>query len=75
MEVVKQVEDFAKKNGVTKVQMIVLQIGELSPMIPKYVEACYPAAVDGTSLQDTELKIDKNIDQILNTLDATNGSL
>jgi len=58
IEVVKMVENFAKQNGVTKVQTLVLQIGELSPTIPRYVEACYPAAVDGTLLQDTELKIE-----------------
>jgi hydrogenase nickel incorporation protein HypA/HybF len=58
MEVVKTVENFAKKNGVTKIQTLVLQIGELSSMIPKYIEACYPAAVDGTLLQETELKIE-----------------
>lgn len=27
-------------------------------MEPQYIEACYPAAVDGTLLQDTELKIE-----------------
>ena len=58
MEVVKTVENFARKNGVTKIQTLVLQIGELSSMIPKYIEACYPAAVDGTALEDTELKIE-----------------
>ncbi len=58
MEVVKTVENFAKKNGVTKIQTLVLQIGELSSMIPKYIEACYPAAVDGTILQETKLKIE-----------------
>jgi len=58
IEVVKQVENFAKQNGVTKIQTLVLQIGELSPMIPRYIEACYPAAVDGTMLQETELKIE-----------------
>ena len=58
MEVVKTVENFAKKNGVTKIQTLVLQIGELSSMIPKYIEACYPAAVDGTILQEAELKIE-----------------
>jgi hydrogenase nickel incorporation protein HypA/HybF len=58
MEVVKTVENFAQKNGVTKIQTLVLQIGELSSMIPKYIEACYPAAVDGTVLQETELKIE-----------------
>jgi hydrogenase nickel incorporation protein HypA/HybF len=58
MEVVKTVENFAQKSGVTKIQTLVLQIGELSSMIPKYIEACYPAAVDGTILQETELKIE-----------------
>ena len=27
-------------------------------MIPKYVEKCYPAAVDGTFLEDTKLEIE-----------------
>ena len=27
-------------------------------MIPKYIEACYPAAVDGTLLEDTKLEIE-----------------
>ena len=58
IEVIKTVENFAKKNGVTKIQVLVLQIGELSSMIPRYIEACYPAAVDGTILQETELKIE-----------------
>jgi len=58
MEVVSTVESFAKANGVTTIGKIVLQIGELSSMIPKYVEACYPAAVDGTMLQGAELEIE-----------------
>lgn len=58
MEVVASVESFAAANGVTKIERLVLQIGELSSMIPKYVEDCYPAAVDGTMLQDTELEIE-----------------
>lgn len=57
MEVIRTVENFAKKNGVTKIQTLVLQIGELSSMIPKYIEACYPAAVEGTILEFTELEI------------------
>lgn len=56
-EVVKTVENFATKNKLTKIDKVVLQIGELSSMIPKYVEACYPAAVDGSILQDTKLEI------------------
>lgn len=58
INVVEIVEDFSKKNGITKIDTLVLQIGELSSVIPRYVEACYPAAVDGTILQDTKLKIE-----------------
>lgn len=58
IEVIKTVEEFAKKNGVTQIDTIVLQIGELSSMIPKYIEECFPAAVDGTSMQDTKLRIE-----------------
>jgi hydrogenase nickel incorporation protein HypA/HybF len=58
IEVVKTVENIARENGVTKIDTLVLQIGELSSMIPQYIEACYPAVVDGTLLQDTKLKIE-----------------
>ncbi|MDR5587138.1 MULTISPECIES: hydrogenase maturation nickel metallochaperone HypA [Clostridium] len=57
-EVVKTVKNFAEKNRLTKIETVVLQIGELSSMIPKYIEACYPAAVDGTLLQNTKLRIE-----------------
>ena len=80
MEVVKTVENFARKNGVTKIQTLVLQIGELSSMIPKYIEACYPAAVDGTVLEETELKIEvspgnaicKRCNKVFNLLENSN---
>lgn len=58
IEVVKTVENFAKKNEVTQIDTVVLQIGELSSMIPRYIQACYPAAVEGTLLQDTKLEIE-----------------
>lgn len=58
IQIVETVERIAKRNGLTKIQALVLQIGELSSTIPRYVEACYPAAVEGTILEDTELKIE-----------------
>ena len=58
IEVIKTVENIARKNGLTKIDTLVLQIGELSSMIPRYIEACYPAAVEGTLLKDTKLKIE-----------------
>ncbi len=35
---------------VTQIDTLVLQTGELSSIIPRYVEQCFPAAVDGTLL-------------------------
>ncbi len=58
IEVVKTVENFAVRNKLTKIDTVVLQIGELSSMIPKYIEDCYPAAVDGTLLESTKLKVE-----------------
>jgi len=58
IEIVRTVEDFAKKNNLTQIDTLVLQVGELSSVIPRYVEACYPAAVDGTLLAGTTLKIE-----------------
>lgn len=58
IKIVKTVENFAKNNGITDVDTIRIQIGELSSMIPRYIEACYPAAVDGTILENTKLEIE-----------------
>ncbi|GGI89844.1 hydrogenase maturation nickel metallochaperone HypA [Shewanella gelidii] len=58
IEVVKTVSEFAKTHQLQKVDTIVLQIGQLSSMIPKYIEDCYPAAVDGTPLEHTKLAIE-----------------
>ena len=58
MEIVRVVDDLAKEQGITAVDAIVLQIGELSPVVPKYIEECYPAAVDGTFMEKTKLEIE-----------------
>ncbi len=58
IEVVKTVEEFARENRVTRIGALVLQIGELSSIVPRYVEECYPAAVEGTLLEGTELRIE-----------------
>ena len=53
------VDEFCKENGVDKVEEIVLSIGELSLVIPKYVEDVYPTVVEGTKFQDTRLVIEE----------------
>jgi len=37
---------------------LVLQIGELSSMIPQYMKTLYPAATDGTILEGSKLEIE-----------------
>lgn len=77
IEIIKTVENFAQKNGVSKIDTLVLQIGELVPVVPRYIEECYLAAIDGTSLQNTKLKIDilpgngicKQCNQVFNILE------
>jgi hydrogenase nickel incorporation protein HypA/HybF len=58
INVVETVEDIAKENGLTQIEKLVLQIGELSSVIPRFAEACYPAAIDGTMLKNTKLEIE-----------------
>jgi len=57
-EVVKSVEQFAKENDVEKIETLVLQIGELSSMIPKYMKTLYPAAIEDTILVGSKLEIE-----------------
>ena len=56
-QVVHTVEEFAKENNVDKISEIVLDIGEVSMIIPKYVEDVYPAVIKGTILEDAKLII------------------
>ncbi|MGB4588626.1 MAG: hydrogenase maturation nickel metallochaperone HypA [Clostridiaceae bacterium] len=58
IEVVKRVEKIAIQNHLTKIDTLVIEIGELSTIIPAYIKSCYPAAVDGTILEETKLKIE-----------------
>ena len=57
-EVIKAVDKIAIENQLSEVDTIVLQIGELSSMIPKYVQECFPAATDQTRFEKTKLKIE-----------------
>lgn len=56
--VVEKVQQVMADNMLSEVEAIVLQVGELSAVIPKYLRDCYPAAVDGTPLAQTSLEIE-----------------
>lgn len=56
-EVIKVVETFAEANKLVEVSKIVLEIGQLSQAVPRFIKECYPAAVDGTRFENTDLEI------------------
>ena len=58
MGIIKTVENYAVENRVGKIEKLVLQIGEISSVIPEYMRKVYPAAVEGTLLENTQLEIE-----------------
>lgn len=51
----KQIEKIMEQEQLTHVEKIVLEVGELSGVVPHYMEECYPAAVYKTRFSDTKL--------------------
>jgi hydrogenase nickel incorporation protein HypA/HybF len=58
IQIVKQLESYMSEHDIRKIDTVVLQIGELSSVYPKYIEDVYPIAVEKTRLQHTKLQID-----------------
>lgn len=54
----KTVLDYAMENNVSQISEIVCQVGELSLVIPQYVEEIYPTVVAGTELENTRLLLE-----------------
>lgn len=55
---VKTIEKVVQQEELTHVEKIVLEVGELSGVVPSYLESCYPAAVYKTFLEDTALELE-----------------
>lgn len=51
----KTVLDYAKENNIQSIAEIVCEVGELSLVIPEYVEKLYPAVAKDTELAETKL--------------------
>ena len=50
--------EFAEKNSAQKVYRVCLQVGELTGVVPRYLEMFCPSVVQGTILEGSELVID-----------------
>jgi hydrogenase nickel incorporation protein HypA/HybF len=55
---VKTAEDFAVRNNAEKVMKVVLQVGEISGIEPRYLNEFYPAVIEGTMLEGSVLEIE-----------------
>ena len=56
-QLVRTVTDFAAENGVSEIREVVVDCGELSLVIPEYLEQLYPVAVKDSILRDAKLTI------------------
>ena len=57
--IVDQVLEVVRKQGLSEVEAIVLEVGAMSSVVPEYLTGCYPSVVDGTMLEKTELRIEE----------------
>ncbi|WP_242876761.1 hydrogenase maturation nickel metallochaperone HypA/HybF [Butyrivibrio sp. ob235] len=56
IDIVNAVQEEAEKNNIMKVKKIIVDVGEMSGVVPYYLHKYYPEAVKGTNLSDTELE-------------------
>ena len=56
-QIVGTVSRFAEENHVERIAEVVVDCGELSLVIPKYLQDIYPAVAEGTILQDAKLVV------------------
>lgn len=59
INIVKQIENYMDDNNLTTVEKLVLQVGKLSEVYPKYLRDVYPIAVEKTKLSNTKLLIEE----------------
>ncbi len=60
-EVMKRVESVTKEYAISpeEVAIVVLEIGEASTIVPRYLKECWPAAIDQTEFEHVELQLEQ----------------
>ena len=51
------IERIVKEQNVTEVSKLVIEVGELSGMVPRYLEQSWPAASYKTFMENTQLEL------------------
>lgn len=57
--IVRTTEDFAEEHQIQHVKKVVLEVGGLTGVIPKYVHMYYPESVKDTRLDGSELEVEE----------------
>ena len=57
-QVIKRVAPLAAENQVDRILKVTLQIGEVSYVVPEYIEELFPDACEGTPLEGCVLEIE-----------------
>lgn len=59
-EIQKRVAAAAEENGLRlcDVASVVVEVGEASTIVPRYLQECWPAATDGTEMENAALEIE-----------------
>lgn len=55
----KTLRGIMQEENLTHIDKVVLEVGELSGVVPHYIEECFPAAIYKTDFQD--LKMEMNV--------------
>ena len=58
-QIVRTVTDFAQANGIGEIAEVVVDCGELSLVVPKYLQDIYPVVTEGTILEGTKLLVNE----------------
>ena len=59
-EIQKRVTAVAEENGLalSDIAQVVVEVGEASTIVPRYLKECWPAATDGTEMESAELIVE-----------------
>lgn len=66
---IKMMDKILDEEEMTGANKVVLEIGELSGVVPKFMEDCWQAVISGTRYQDTYLQLE-NVPGIARCLDC-----
>ena len=58
IQAIRNVLEFAEENEIDEIDTVVLEIGELSLVVPEYMEEAWYAAVKHTMLERSRLRIE-----------------